>query len=47
VSPGISMSMPALAEAAVLWVPPQSEVMKPSKPNWLFRMLFRYVFSQA
>ncbi len=31
----ISMSRPALAEAAVEWVPPQSDMTKPPKPIWL------------
>ena len=41
------MSMPALAEATVLCVAPQSEVMKPLKPKSPFRMPLRYPFSQA
>jgi hypothetical protein len=38
---GICMSMPALADCTVLCVPSQSEVMNPSKPNWVFKMLLR------
>jgi hypothetical protein len=28
------MSIPACADGTVEWVPPQSEVTKPPKPNW-------------
>ena len=44
---GICMSMPALADPTVLCVPPQSEVMNPSKPKSSLRILLRYAFSQA
>ena len=37
---GISMSIPALADPAVECVPPQSEVTKPGKANWVFNALF-------
>ena len=40
-SSGICMSMPALAEATVLCVAPQSDVMKPWKPSSSFRMPLR------
>ena len=41
------MSSPALAEATVEWVPPQSETTNPVKPNWSSRMPSVDGFSQA
>ena len=44
----MSMFRPALAEAAVAWVAPQSLVTKPVKPNcWRSTVLSRYGFWQA
>ena len=35
----ISMSSPALAAATVEWVPPQSDITNPLKPNCRFRIV--------
>ena len=44
----MSMSRPALAEAAVEWVAPQSEVTNPVNPNcWRSTVDSRYGFWQA
>ena len=42
------MSMPLSAASTVEWVPPQSDITKPSKPNSVFRMSFSIgAFSHA
>jgi hypothetical protein len=44
----MSVFRPALADAAVAWVAPQSEVMKPLKANcWRSTVLSRNGFWQA